>query len=311
MKKKILITIISIIATAGLIKVNAAGMTGWAGNLPNLTRVQTYDCNTSNSCTGLGGSLQGLTINDVSIRDMYVSSNVTVAKGGTAIQVSTPNLNPGYLYNIDVYACFNKSVLNGNYRIYTHEYSNPGISKSIELGVTRNGLDNTPGDGSQTFNNCQLFSGLIVPNQNASWTALRITSDSSITALQSVVIATETKELGVYTETIRQIIENSNGNVKDAVDRVNNTLNQDHDYNTNPSESTENEKEQIDNYETQEDGLRNGLNLDIENSEITINPNANNFIWETINRLRGMSSKIVLLFTSVLSLGLIKIILGR
>lgn len=295
----------------GLIRVNAAEMGGWAENLPTLSRAQVYDCNTSNTCNQLGGTVQGLTINDVSIRDMYVANSVTVAKGGTAIQVSTPNLNPGYLYSINIYACFNKSVLNGNYRMYSHVYSSPGVSNSIELGVTRNGLSTIPGDGSQTFNQCNMFSGLIVPNQNSSWTALRITSNNSISGLITSVVAVETKELGVYTDTIKEIIENANGNVVDAVDKVNDTLNQEHEYNKNESESTQEQKEQIDNYETQEDELRNGLNLDIEDSEITINPNANNFIWETINKLRGMSGKIVLLFTSVLSLGLIKIILGR
>ena len=84
-----------------------------------------------------------------------------------------------------------------------------------------------------------------------------------------------------------------------------------HEYNNNASKDTTEQENEINNYEQQEDSLRNSLNLDIEDSEITINPNANNFIWETINKLRGMSSKIVLLFTSVLSLGLMKMILGR
>lgn len=106
-------------------------------------------------------------------------------------------------------------------------------------------------------------------------------------------------------------INNQTGVIKDQTDKINDTLTQDHDYNTNPSESTENEKQEMENYEQEENSLRNGLNLNIEDTEITINPNANNFIWETINKLRGMNEKIVLLFTSVLSLGLIKMILSR
>ena len=66
---------------------------------------------------------------------------------------------------------------------------------------------------------------------------------------------------------------------------------------------------EIDNYDTQEENLRNQLNLNIEDTEISVNPNANNFIWEVVNRLRTMSGKIVLLFTSVLSLGIMKMIL--
>lgn len=97
----------------------------------------------------------------------------------------------------------------------------------------------------------------------------------------------------------------------DAINNVDETLKQNHEYNNNASEDTSEQENEINNYEQQEDSLRNSLNLDIEDSEITINPEANNFIWETINKLRGMSSKIVLLFTSVLSLGLMKMILGR
>ena len=106
-------------------------------------------------------------------------------------------------------------------------------------------------------------------------------------------------------------INNQTGVIKDQTDKINDTLRENHDYNTNPSESTENEKIQMENYEQEEDSLRNGLDLSIEESEITINPEANTFIWNIVNRLRGMSGKIVLLFTSVLSLGIMKMILGR
>ena len=107
------------------------------------------------------------------------------------------------------------------------------------------------------------------------------------------------------------MVESANGNVEQAVDRVNDTLNQNHEYNNNASQSTENEKQQMENYEKEEDSLRNGLDLSIEESEITINPEANTFIWDVVDKLRGMSGKIVLLFTSVLSLGIMKMILGR
>lgn len=118
-----------------------------------------------------------------------------------------------------------------------------------------------------------------------------------------------------YTE---QSINNQTEVIIDKSDKIineqeetNEILSQDHNYNTNPSQNTENEKQQIENYEQEEDSLRNGLNLSIEESEITINPEANTFIWNVVDKLRGMNGKIVLLFTSVLSLGIMKMILGR
>lgn len=101
------------------------------------------------------------------------------------------------------------------------------------------------------------------------------------------------------------------GSYSSKLDETNNILNQDHTYNNNPSQSTTTEQNTMNNFEQQEDALRNSLNLNIEDAEITINPMASNFIWDVVNRLRGMSGKIVLLFTSILSLGIMKMILGR
>lgn len=108
-----------------------------------------------------------------------------------------------------------------------------------------------------------------------------------------------------------EAINNQTIIIKEGQDKINDSINQDHEYNQNESVSTEEDKNKFNNFEEQEDNLRNGLNLNIEDSQITIDPNANNFIWETINKLRSMSPKIVLLFTSVLSLALMKMILGR
>lgn len=106
------------------------------------------------------------------------------------------------------------------------------------------------------------------------------------------------------------IIDKSNKIIEEQ-ERTNEIISQDHNYNTNPSQNTENEKQEMENYEQEENSLRNGLDLSIEDTEITINPEANTFIWNIVDRLRGMSGKIVLLFTSVLSLGIMKMILGR
>lgn len=306
----IILLIISLVILSGLIKVDATVTTNWASSLPELDRAQLYDCTTNNNCTNVLFQTQGLTVEPNKIRNILTSNGpLTIGKGGAAVQVYSGNLKAGYLYQTSVYMCSNKDL--GTASIYSANYDTPGINNSTSWATTTQGLSGVPGNGDHEFNTCRVYSGLFVPNSNGGWIVSRFTSNTNITNAYPTLIGYETEELGIYTDTIRAIIEKSNGNVEQAVNEVNNTLNQNHEYNNNASQSTENEKQQIDNYETQEDQLRNGLNLDIENSEITINPNANNFIWETINKLRGMSGKIVLLFTSVLSLGLIKMILGR
>lgn len=114
-----------------------------------------------------------------------------------------------------------------------------------------------------------------------------------------------------FEEGVGAIIDNKTDEIIKEQEKTNEILSKDHNYNTNPSESTENEKQEMENYEQEEDSLRNGLNLNIEDTEITINPNASSFIWNVVDRLRGMSGKIILLFTSVLSLGIMKMVLGR
>lgn len=310
MKKGILITIVSVIALVGLIRVNATSAYDWASNLPTLTRIDLWDCNVNGCANSIFTSAQGL-MTSYGNRDMIVTTNeVTIATHG--IKMSAPFINKqGYLYQTTFYVCSSKNINSAKFAVYSSQGSNAKNHNNIYNQTDIIGTTGIPGNGKHDLGTCRLITGLYVPEANSNWVSARITSPNTSIKTHLQVIAVENKELGVYTDTIRAIVEASNGNVVEAVDNVNNTLNKGHEYNKNESESTQTQKEQIDNYETQEDGLRNGLDLTIEESEITINPNANNFIWETINKLRGMSSKIVLLFTSVLSLGLIKMILGR
>lgn len=111
------------------------------------------------------------------------------------------------------------------------------------------------------------------------------------------------KMVKIYSEPTNEIIEQQK--------ETNETLKEEHTYNTNESQSTQQQQQEMNNYEQEEDTLRNNLKLDIEDAEISINPQASTFIWEVVNRLRSINPKIVLLFTSILSLGIMKMVLGR
>lgn len=306
----IILLIVSLVILNGLIKVNATSAQDWASNLPTLTRVDLWDCNVNGCENGINAAAQGL-ITSYGNRDMIVTTkDVTIATHG--IKMSAPFVNKqGYLYQTTFYVCSSKDINSSNFEVYSSQGSNAKNHNNIYNQTAVIGTTNIPGDGSHSFGSCRQITGLYVPAENSNWVSARIKKSNSSIKTSIQVIAVENRELGVYTDTIKAIVESANGNVVDAVDKVNDTLNQSHEYNNNASESTENEKQEMENYEQEEDSLRNGLDLTIEESEITINPEANTFIWETINKLRGMSGKIVLLFTSVLSLGLMKMILGR
>lgn len=311
----IILLIISLVILSGLIRVNASET--WIGNVKyGINSYFIYDLS-ANSFTNKDYEIGS--VNRYSNTDKIYwyqnSAAMTIGKNGimSAYNISQRTLS-GYLYQLTFYACSNKRII----------YSN--VNEDIFVAGRANDVANRPAN-SVTYqatnitellatdaNYCAMYTTLFVPNttSNGSWIGLRLRAkESNITGLYLTAFGYDIQQLGLYDKTVENIVKSANGNVEQAVNEVNNTLNQNHEYNNNASQSTENEKQEMENYETQEDQLRNGLNLDIESSEITINPNANNFIWETINKLRGMSSKIVLLFTSVLSLGLIKIILGR
>ena len=88
------------------------------------------------------------------------------------------------------------------------------------------------------------------------------------------------------------------------------TLDQDAEYNTE-GEQIEGKKE-MDDYKQAEENILESLDFSaVDDLDITINANASNFIWQIVDRLRQINSKIILLFTSVLGLGLVKLILNR
>lgn len=313
MKKGTKVALVITAILIGSTEIKADTVNQWADNLPVLNRVQMYECGTS-QCYEKTTDFEGIPTGTEGDRKyIYSSNNLTVdSSGGTVIQTTTGDvLNKGYLYLTKFYICNKPNISSYNYKIGNTNFATPNKFNADILAMNDSALSTSPGIISIGYNSCRLYSGLYVPTTTGNnWISIQFTSNTTQKS-KFALVAVQTENLGIYTDTVRAIVESANGNVVEAVDKVNDTLNQDHSYNTDPSESTQQEEQEINDYENQEDNLRNGLNLEIENSEITINPEANTFIWDVIDKLRGMSGKIVLLITSVLSLGLIKIVLGR
>lgn len=88
-------------------------------------------------------------------------------------------------------------------------------------------------------------------------------------------------------------------------------INEDTTYNNNPSETIDG-KDDMDDLTDAESGLINNLDFSgAEDIDITINAESSAFIWQIVNQLRQMNGAIVLLMTSILGLGIIKMILNR
>lgn len=217
----------------GYMKVNAQTLTNWSEGLPILNRVQMYECQTSNKCYDKEVNIQGLvTVNGN--RDIAISQSLTLDSGGVSIQTNVNELKEGYLYLTNYYVCANYSLNNVDALIYNSNYGSPGVANTIYNSTSIATLSNIPGSGEQEFTSCKLYSGLYVPNVANNWATLRLKKSSSQSGTYISLIAVENRELGIYSDTIKTIVENANGNVQQAVNEVkeetkktNDTLNDD------------------------------------------------------------------------------------
>lgn len=110
-----------------------------------------------------------------------------------------------------------------------------------------------------------------------------------------------------YTSTLNSINSNISNSANANTDRI---LNKDNNYNNNPSQNIQGNQE-VDNLNDKESQLFDNIDLSGVDVNIGINANANNFIWEIVNKLREMNTNIILIITSALGLGIIKMILNR
>ena len=88
-------------------------------------------------------------------------------------------------------------------------------------------------------------------------------------------------------------------------------LNENTTYDQNATKDFTNETQEVENYTQAEQDLMKDLDFNTTDMNITINPNASQFIWNIVDGLRSINGAIVLLMTSLLSIGVIKLVLGR
>lgn len=310
----IILLIASLVILSGLIRVNAAT----SGLDKYDYRFWPVSCSAQGTNCTLGpgsGFLSNKTYYDLSNQySSIMQFNMRVWAGNNTYQQ-----NNTYTFRFTVQVA-NKSALLDNLdkinksvkfiEMYTATASSPSNAEQEDMNVNIKFTD-AVGSTDKVYLYIKFS-----PNRNIKWWGVTFQvgqpggdiTDYPFTEIEKIRYI---NAVVTYEEGVGAIIDKKTDEIIKEQEKTNEILSKDHNYNTDPSQSTESQKQEMENYETQEDTLRNELDLNIEESEITINPNANNFIWETINKLRGMNGKIVLLFTSVLSLGLIKMILGR
>lgn len=104
-----------------------------------------------------------------------------------------------------------------------------------------------------------------------------------------------------------EVIQNNFNTTNQLIEGI---LNEEHEY-TNDSETIEGQDE-IDEMQELEDDIWDSLDFSgQEDITVQLDANTSNYIWQIANQLRGINAKIVLLMTSLLGLGIVKMILNR
>lgn len=133
-----------------------------------------------------------------------------------------------------------------------------------------------------------------------------------ITALR-LSAASGTYEMGTIgaIENQTNAIINGNNQINNNLDDIKDTITGDYEYSEEPTEQIQG-KEEIDEMKELEENILGNIDLSAtEDLNITINPQASKFIWDIVEQLRGINDKIIMLITSILGLGIIKMILNR
>lgn len=347
MKKKItIILMIIILEIVGIPKTYAANPEEWAINLTPAADVRWFNCTSETSCeTQQTYEYISQYNQDTGETYPYVigGNTQTIATNGILQMYRTPViLNKDYVYNLNVYHCSNKNLSGATFQLYSNTYANRGVVTGDWANYTGNTTLSKYAftNQEQTANYCYLTQTLFRADSDTSWIFLKIKSpNNSITGYVPAFISVEAEPLGLYKNVIETIVTNAirNGTtglatssqltqaqnninstinsganqVSDSVDNVNDTLTQNHTYNSNASETIQGQSD-INNMENKEQQVMNSIDVSgVEDIDITIDGDSSTYIWGIVNRLRQINPAIVLLVTSILGLGIMKMILNR
>ena len=112
----------------------------------------------------------------------------------------------------------------------------------------------------------------------------------------------------------QNIINNQNSNtnaINGNIDQEFSDLkNYDHTYNNNSADTPSNQSD-ITSVLSQQNTLSSSIDLDSSILDVTLNTDATTWIWGVVDNFRTINGKITLLFTTILSLAVIKMILNR
>ena len=119
------------------------------------------------------------------------------------------------------------------------------------------------------------------------------------------------RAIGIYADSQMQIQQGIEQQTQQQQNNYNNMMNETRTYDNNINTNQNGANETME-WGQQEEALMNQLDMNTTMlSDININPTAAAFIWDIVGGLRNMNPAIVMLFTSLLGLGVARMLLNR
>lgn len=241
-------------------------------------------------------------------------------------------LSTDYLYSVSTYVCSSSTLSSTSSHLTVAPGDVSSVSASTKYSkTTRTSLSTvyTSSDVHMNFNNCYIYTSLVVPFQEGAWASLKLTSPSSFN-VKLTFLGFSVTPVGLYSDTIKDIldgvidssglasassvqqVQESVNEVKDEMEKANDTLDD-----MNNADISDSDKELPDDssyrdYESSESTLKDKVNqADMSSLSIGIDGNSSKFVWGKITQLIKSNSVVFGMFISILSIGIIKLALGR
>ena len=220
------------------LKINAAVYNGdWvdSNNINMVSWGGIMDCTSSSSCTSIGVNNQILSTQNKTFTYISATEQVssTASGGGYGFYYNTNYLmKTGYLYNITTYVCSTKSMSSLDIRIGTGSSSSDILTSAITpkyQDTIRTAVN------AEVGSYCYAYQSLVVPGSDGQWFRSRLFgSATSSNALSLIGFSIE--GLGIYTNSIQEIITNSDLATNEDLTNVTNEIKEEQQNTTNAVE---------------------------------------------------------------------------
>lgn len=205
---------------------NNINMISWGGIM---------DCTSASNCSSIGTNTQITSTQNKTF--MYISAtervSSTTSGGGYGFYYNTNYLmKSGYLYNITTYVCSTKSFASLDFRVGTGTSSSDILTNATTpkfQDTIRTGLS------AEVGGYCYAYQSLVVPGVDSHWFRTRLfgsaTSDVSLS-----LIGYSIEGLGIYSNSIQEIISNSDLATNEDLTNVTDEIKQEQEKTTNAVE---------------------------------------------------------------------------